>query len=370
MILKLNNVLILVSYVFCEQYTPGLDEYLLQALSTMLRSLQGHLFDEPAHILNAPTKPNRNKLPTLDQMMYYNYYSMATYYGYDHANLTCKYCLKFRDDVADHTVLNSNVHNTLALITRSKIRKEIVVAFRGTWNIWNTVLDVLLYLGKSLKAARRIKINKAIYIATMSLYDDVLQTVTDLRNENAGFKIVLTGHSLGGAIARLTYFFFIDRRLFPSVKFELYTYGEPRVGNKYFAEFMNRQPITTVRVVARADPVPHVMLPSTKLVSDYYVHPQTEFWINGRAGQKFCNRTVYEDPKCSMSVRPAYSTLDHFFYFDTNLATAFGQPFIYAYLPFNILNPVERIPPLPKRVENFIGGLIGGFAGAIVPSFG
>lgn len=71
-----------------------------------------------------------------------------------------------------------------------------------------------------------------------------------------------------------------------------------------------------------------------------------------------------------MSIGPTYSIFDHFFYFDTNLARAFGQPLIYAYLPFNILNPVERIPPLPKHVENLIGDTIGGLANAIVPAFG
>lgn len=65
------------------------------------------------------------------------------------------------------------------------------------------------------------------------------------------YKVVITGHSLGGAIARLTYFFLEDTKQFPNVAYELYTYGEPRVGNKYFADYMNRQSITTARIVAR-----------------------------------------------------------------------------------------------------------------------
>lgn len=70
-------------------------------------------------------------------------------------------------------------------------------------------------------------------------------------NTNPKFKVVLTGHSLGGAMARLTYFFFSDNKQFPTVTYELYTYGEPRVGNKYFADFINSQSIKTARVVAR-----------------------------------------------------------------------------------------------------------------------
>lgn len=68
---------------------------------------------------------------------------------------------------------------------------------------------------------------------------------------NPTYKIVLTGHSLGGSMARITTFFILYLNQFPGKKLELYTYGEPRSGNKGFADFMNAQTITTARVTAR-----------------------------------------------------------------------------------------------------------------------
>lgn len=68
---------------------------------------------------------------------------------------------------------------------------------------------------------------------------------------NPSYKVVLTGHSLGAAMARVTYFFLEDTKRFPKTKYELYTYGEPRVGNYAFADFMNNQNIVSARVVAR-----------------------------------------------------------------------------------------------------------------------
>lgn len=67
------------------------------------------------------------------------------------------------------------------------------------------------------------------------------------------YKIVITGHSLGAAMARITQYFFILLKQFPNATYEVYTYGEPRVGNKYFADFINYQNQTqkTARVVAR-----------------------------------------------------------------------------------------------------------------------
>lgn len=79
----------------------------------------------------------------------------------------------------------------------------------------------------------------------------VVRTIAKYLNQYPKFKVVITGHSLGAAMARLMYFFLEDNKQFPFVAYELFTYGEPRVGNKYFAEFMNRQPIVTARAVAR-----------------------------------------------------------------------------------------------------------------------
>lgn len=61
----------------------------------------------------------------------------------------------------------------MAIVALSKKRKEIVVAFRGTWNVWNVVLDALLICGRTSNTPRQIKIHQGFYMATMSLYDDV-----------------------------------------------------------------------------------------------------------------------------------------------------------------------------------------------------
>lgn len=65
------------------------------------------------------------------------------------------------------------------------------------------------------------------------------------------YKVVITGHSLGGALARITTFLILYLEQFPGTNLEVYTYGEVRVGNKGFVDFMNAQNITTARVVAR-----------------------------------------------------------------------------------------------------------------------
>lgn len=63
------------------------------------------------------------------------------------------------------------------------------------------------------------------------------------------YKLVITGHSLGGAMARLTYFFIDINSQFPGSTTELYTYGEPRVGNIAFADYFNNLDILSARCV-------------------------------------------------------------------------------------------------------------------------
>lgn len=103
MILKLIFcAIVLASQALGEEFTPGSDQYLLNALSPLLSPLKDYVFDGPARISNAPTKTNKNTLPSLDQMMYYNYYSVAAYFPYDQDDLNCEYCLEFKDDVDYH----------------------------------------------------------------------------------------------------------------------------------------------------------------------------------------------------------------------------------------------------------------------------
>lgn len=44
---------------------------------------------------------------------------------------------------------------------------------------------------------------------------------------------IFISHSLGAAMARVTEFYFNQ---FPGVKYEVYTFGEPRSGNKAYVD--------------------------------------------------------------------------------------------------------------------------------------
>jgi len=334
------------------QIVPSPDTLAVLSLAPTLNSLDG-----PSNVSHASTTPTTNSQPTLTEMEYYNNYAAAMYCQYELNNLSCTPCQKFKDDVYDHTVIMNNNTDTTALVAVSKTRQEIVVAFRGTMNIWNIVLDVWTIAVTYSNTPPGVKLHAGFHAATMSLYSKVVANVGYLRSFFPTYKIVILGHSLGGAMARLTQFYMLALNQFPGAKYECYTYGEPRSGNQAFVNYMNSQTIKTARVVNNADIVPHVpptSLLGTNLLGDYYIHCQPEYWYIDENNQRFCNTTFNEDPTCSDSLGPAYSIADHVTYLnvDYNPCT-FGQPAPWAAIPLSIFQPVGTIPPLPGFMVNF-----------------
>ncbi|MDB6112030.1 MAG: lipase class 3 [Pedosphaera sp.] len=124
----------------------------------------------------------------------------------------------------------------------------IVVAFRGTTNVRDFITDA--------EAWRRniedCQIHSGFYRALVSINDELTAHIAGLPPR----PLFITGHSLGGALAIL----FAFRLVLPPFPIHgVYTFGQPRVGNRNFAELYDRfQPANTFRFVNEQDIVPRV----------------------------------------------------------------------------------------------------------------
>ena len=82
-------------------------------------------------------------------------------------------------------------------------------------------------------------------------------------------RVIVTGHSLGGAMSNLAA---IDLSLL-NLNVNIYTFGSPRTGNKMFAEFFNKHILgDNFRITYKKDPIP--TLPPNDIIG--YYHSGTE----------------------------------------------------------------------------------------------
>jgi hypothetical protein len=98
-----------------------------------------------------------------------------------------------------------------------------------------------------------------------------MAAVSAAQAANPTYRLVVTGHSLGGAVATLATAY-LRAAGFPA---DLYTYGSPRVGNLALAEFVTNQAGAEYRVTHTDDPVPR--LPP---ISFNYRHVSPEYWVD------------------------------------------------------------------------------------------
>ncbi|MCJ1387883.1 hypothetical protein MMC18_000726 [Xylographa bjoerkii] len=147
--------------------------------------------------------------------------------------------------------------------------KRIIVAFRGTYSVANTIIDlstipqeyapypgdegtgipsdsILDLLWKPLKHVRRMTgavedkcDNCTVHLGFMTSWRqtraEILPQLEEAIKEYPDYQLTLVGHSLGGAVAALASLEFKARGWNPKVT----TFGEPRIGNQPLMKYMD-----------------------------------------------------------------------------------------------------------------------------------
>ncbi|KAI9437657.1 alpha/beta-hydrolase [Lactarius indigo] len=188
------------------------------------------------------------------------------------------------------------------LVARDEARREIVVAFRGSHEPADVLTDGNLVLAPLV--SRGVEDNTAcVHAGFLFSYNSVRSVVLDAVREQLrafpGYVVVLTGHSLGGALASLAAL--SVKSNFPWVAVRLFTFGQPRTGDGAFADLLEsivgRDNI--FRAVHTWDGVPTV-------VPEYlgYRHHANEYWqFQEPASVSTVRRCEgQEDPECSHSI--------------------------------------------------------------------
>ncbi|KAI1376491.1 alpha/beta-hydrolase [Hypoxylon crocopeplum] len=146
----------------------------------------------------------------------------------------------------------------------------IVVSVRGSESIRNWIAD-LSFIPVPCDLVDDCLVHTGFLTAYDEISEDLLAGLATAQAANPSYKIVFTGHSLGGAVSTLAAGY--ARKAGYDV--DLYTYGSPRVGTEEFVEFITAQPGLETRVTHLDDPVPR--LPPILIG---YRHTSPEFWLS------------------------------------------------------------------------------------------
>ncbi|KAG2218069.1 hypothetical protein INT45_007232 [Circinella minor] len=223
---------------------------------------------------------------------------------------TCKYCDESLTLVKTFSTTGTD---TNAMVLRGDTQKTIYVVFRGTSSIRNFVVDAT-FLPVDYPLAEGTKVHKGFLDSYNAVRDNLVKTIEEQANQYPDYKFGLTGHSLGGAqvVLNAIDLFNLNQTRYGPDKLEIFTQGEPRVGNKNFAEYLLNTKISHERLVHERDIVPH--LPPSIMG---FSHSGTEFWSN-EDGIQVC-ATGIETENCSNSIVPFTSIADHLTYLGVNV---------------------------------------------------
>ncbi|KAI8867832.1 alpha/beta-hydrolase [Ramicandelaber brevisporus] len=196
----------------------------------------------------------------------------------------------------------------------SPTTKEIVVGFRGTSNLRGWVQDGFLIRSYWPNNVKGSEVHAGFLLTFDSVRNEVTAAVEKAVKDYPGYKVVFTGHSLGGALALIATTA-IRPLLDSSVKVESYLYGAPRVGNKEFASYVNSLDVELYRINHRRDIV--CRIPNDVVA---YVHVNGEVWIEPTADKHIvCQKFLPlagEDTKGINSIPfTMLSVVDHTLYY-------------------------------------------------------
>lgn len=190
----------------------------------------------------------------------------------------------------------------------------LFVAFRGSDNIQNWI-DNMQVAKISPYNDSSIEIEEGFHKAYLHVKSDLFRNLGKLTAEYKTHDVLVTGHSLGAALATLLAYDLMMSATH-SVS-HLITFGSPRVGNTEFVKSFNTYPLEYNRVTHYNDIVPHV---PEELMG--YMHVSNEIWYNEDNSEfSVCDDYNTEDDMCSNTCSPLHctSTSDHMYYLNVTM---------------------------------------------------
>ncbi|EAR96966.1 lipase family protein (macronuclear) [Tetrahymena thermophila SB210] len=219
-------------------------------------------------------------------------------------NWSCGTACQINPGVTDIKAFYNSTHQIQGYTAYDQNKNMIIAAFRPTVTDLNTLID-LDYFQIKYASCNGCEVHRGFLLAWKDLQNQVLTSISELANTYPNAKVGVFGHSLGGALAVLAS---IDINNDVKHVDYLYTFGQPRVGNKKFAKYFNERIGNIYRLIHNRDLIPHVPL----RVMGFY-HEGTEVWYDEpNTSYEVCDFEK-DNNKCSDKLH-SFTMKDHCYY--------------------------------------------------------
>jgi len=176
---------------------------------------------------------------------------------------------------------NVGLSMTSGYVALDTVNEVIVASFQGTSDDWDFLDDADIVrettdLCGTANTHDGCLVHDGFYACATDTYTDVLDSIETALAANPTYKIVTTGHSLGGAISALMATMLRNA----GYVVDMYSYGQPRLGSVDISLYISNQAPAlgnNYRITHFDDEVPQ--LPPHIPEDDPWDHLAPEYWI-------------------------------------------------------------------------------------------
>ncbi|KAI9366340.1 lipase [Pilaira anomala] len=223
---------------------------------------------------------------------------------------TCTDCKAYVPDGKLIVTFNSAANQLGGYLLRSDTKKTIYLVFRGSSNTQNWITNAQFIRGDYTPVSGA-SVHSGFYKAFNAVTSYYYSQFLDQHKAYPGYKVIVTGHSLGGAQALLAALDLYQRvSTLHTGNLIVYSQGAPRTGNDQFAYYVDYTGIKNYRSVYNRDIVPHLAPQNLG-----YLHPGVEVWAKSGTTATICPSNI-ETNDCSNSIVPFTNINDHKTYFN------------------------------------------------------
>ncbi|KAL6709011.1 hypothetical protein ACN47E_002138 [Coniothyrium glycines] len=214
----------------------------------------------------------------LDQLQFFSQYSAAAYClgnnNSPNTKITCPQGNCARVEAANTNTLtefeNSIKSDITGFVATDTTNQLIVLSFRGSRSVRNWLTNVQFPVIPTTICAT-CSSSLGFWTSWLEAQTNVVAAITKARAQYPNYKVVATGHSLGGALASLAAGVLRTQ----GITVDLYTYGAPKIGLEGVSQALSSTSRgQSFRVTHKSDPVPK--LPPALLG---YRHISPEYYI-------------------------------------------------------------------------------------------